>query len=171
MEKNNIVSKNNKTYRKDASQFFIAGELCRRSLIAVITLGNCPNTDILCSNVEATKFVHIQVKTFIPGSKTCSVGIKAEINYGSNFFWILGGIPKPKQNSNFEYYIIPSSEMAQNVSTANKAWLKAPGKKGQKHNDSNVRTVHIPPYKNFISWDIAEYKNRWDLIEKTLKAQ
>ena len=55
-----------KNYRGNASQFFIAGELCRRGYSAVVTLGNTPNTDILCSNLEGTKFVHIQVKTFVP---------------------------------------------------------------------------------------------------------
>ena len=55
-----------KNYRGNASQFFIAGELCRRGYSAVVTLGNTPNTDILCSNLEGTKFVHIQVETFVP---------------------------------------------------------------------------------------------------------
>jgi len=65
-----------KTFRANASQFFVAGELCRRGFNAVITLGNAANTDILCSNVAGTKFVHIQVKTYVPGNKTCSVGQK-----------------------------------------------------------------------------------------------
>jgi len=84
-----------KSTRGNASQFFIAGELCRRGYSAVVTLGNTPNTDILCSNIEGTEFVHIQAKTFIPGIRTCSVGKKAEKVYGPNFFWVLGGIPKP----------------------------------------------------------------------------
>ncbi len=88
---------NEKYYRqittRKCESVFIAGELCRRGLIAVVTMGNTPNTDILCSNVEGTKFVHIQVKTYIPGSSTCPVGVKAEKNYGKNFVWVLGGIP------------------------------------------------------------------------------
>jgi hypothetical protein len=36
--------------RGNASQFFIAGELCRRGYSAVVTLGNTPDIDILCSN-------------------------------------------------------------------------------------------------------------------------
>ena len=62
-----------KTFRGNASQFFVAGELCRRGYYAVVTRGNAANTDILCSNVAGTKFVHIQVKTYLPGNKTCSV--------------------------------------------------------------------------------------------------
>ena len=62
----------------------------------MVTLGNAANTDILCSNVAGTKFVHIQVKTYVPGNKTCSVGQKAEKEYQDNFFWVLGGIKSPR---------------------------------------------------------------------------
>ncbi len=109
------MSQKEKSSRGNASQFFVAGELCRRGYSAVVTLGNTPNTDILCSNLEGTKFVHIQVKTFVPGNRTCSVGMKAEKDFGENFFWVLGGIPKPNSNKNFEYYVIPALVMAKNI--------------------------------------------------------
>ena len=102
-----MSNRSDKGYRGDASQFFVAGELCRRGLVAVITMGNCPNTDILCSNAQGTKFVHVQVKTFVPGNRTCSVGVKAERDFGDNFFWVLGGIPTPQQTYPFEYYVVP----------------------------------------------------------------
>lgn len=158
-----------KITRGNSSQFFVAGELCRRGYSAVVTLGNTPNTDILCSNIEGTKFVHIQVKTFVPGNHTCSVGRKAERDFGEKFFWVLAGIPEPKSRANFEYYIIPSSEMSKNISKGHQTWLGTLGKKGQMHNDSRVRTVHLPPFKSFIGWDISEYRDRWDLIEQKLK--
>src|SRR5271163_4465778 len=79
-----------------ASQFFVAGELCRRGYYAVVTLGNTPNTDILCTNKGGTRFVHIQVKTFTPPrARHCIVGAKAEAAFGENFFWVLAGIPEP----------------------------------------------------------------------------
>lgn len=159
-----------KTYRGNASQFFVAGELCRRGYSAVVTLGNTPNVDVLCSNRAGTRFVHIQVKTFLPGNKTCSVGMKAQRNFGPSFFWILAGIPAPESEHPFQYYIIPSDDMAHNVSLAHEMWLKTPGAKGQAHRDSKVRTVHLPPHKSFNGWDITSYLNRWDLIEKQMKA-
>ena len=160
-----------KSTRGNASQFFIAGELCRRGYSAVVTLGNTPNTDILCSNIEGTRFVHIQVKTFVPGNRTCSVGMKAEKGFGENFFWVLGGIPKPNTNENFEYYIIPASVMAKNVVEAHQLWLKSPGVKGQDHKDNTVRTVYLPPYKSsYSNLDISKYRDRWDLIEQKLRA-
>ena len=156
--------------RGNASQFFVAGELCRRGYSAVVTLGNTPNTDILCSNIEGTKFVHIQVKTFKPGNKTCSVGRKAEKNFGPDFFWVLGGIPEPHSSAEFVYYIIPSAEMSENVRNAHLKWLSDPGIVRLQRQDSSVRTVHLPPGRNYIGWDISEYCNRWDLIEDRLKS-
>jgi len=160
-----------KTFRGNASQFFVAGELCRRGYSAVVTLGNTPNVDILCSNKAGTKFVHIQVKTFLPGNKTCSVGMKAQRDFGPSFFWILAGIPSPGSDVPFEYYIIPCKDMAHNVSKAHHLWLETPGAKGQAHKDSKVRTVHLPPHKSLIGWDISQYLNRWDLIEEKMKAE
>ena len=160
-----------KSYRGNASQFFVAGELCRRGYSAVVTLGNTPNVDILCSNKDGTRFAHIQVKTFLPGNKTCSVGMKTHKDFGPSFFWVLAGIPAPESNRSFEYYIIPSKDMARNVSNAHELWMKTPGAKGQDHKDSKVRIVHLPPHKSLIGWDISQYLNRWDLIEEKMKSE
>src|SRR4051812_38835457 len=157
-----------KSSRGNASQFFIAGELCRRGYSAVVTLGNTPNVDILCSNQKGTRFAHIQVKTFVPGNRTCSVGMKAMKNVGQTFFWILGGIPLPGSERPFEYYIIPSKIMSDNVSKAHELWLSTPGKKGQAHQDNKVRTVYLPPRKSINGWDISSFRDRWDLIEHVL---
>jgi len=158
----------NKNHRGSASQFFVAGELCRRGYVAVVTMGNTPNTDILCSNEEGTKFVHIQVKTFVPGIKTVSVGRKSEKDFGKNFVWVLGGIPHPNSESNFEYYIIPSKDISKNVLESHEIWMKTPGVKGQKHNESKIRTIHLPPKTCANGWSIEKYKNRWDIIESLL---
>jgi hypothetical protein len=87
-------------------------------------MGNSPNTDILCSNKAGTRFVHIQVKTFVPGGRTCSVGLKSEVSFGKNFFWILGGIPKADSELQFEYYVIPAAAMAENIVRSHRLWLK-----------------------------------------------
>lgn len=158
-----------KITRGNASQFFVAGELCRRGYSAVVTLGNTPNTDILCSNLEGTRFVHIQVKTFRAGSGSCSVGKKAEKCYGDQFFWVLGGIPEPGSEREFEYYIIPASVMSKNIKEMHQHWLHTPGRVGQEHNDSTFRSVLLPPSNSPLYWDVSPYRNRWDLIEEKLQ--
>jgi len=158
-----------KALRGHASQFFIAGELCRRGHTAVVTLGNTPNVDILCSNAAGTRFAHIQVKTFEPIKRSCSVGMKATRDFGPTFFWILGGIPRPDSDRPFEYYVIPSSAMAHHVSAAHAEWLSRPGKGGAKHKDSAIRTVLLPPCKSVTGWDVSQYRDRWDLIDRALR--
>jgi hypothetical protein len=157
-------------YRGNACQFFVAGELCRRGYSAVITLGNTPNTDILCSNIEGTRFVHVQVKTFLPGNKTCSVGLKAEKDFGPNFFWVLGGIPSPEQGSEFEYFVIPASDMAKNIQKGHQKWLQTPGRNNRPHAETAMRVVFIPPHgKSEFGWDVSPYRNAWHLIEEKLR--
>lgn len=99
-----------KSIKGAASQYFVAAELSRRGLVAALTLGNCPNTDILCSNSDATGFAHVQVKTFPLGKKKCMVGPRAEANPGRRFFWVLVGLPSPESGHPLEYYIIPARD-------------------------------------------------------------
>lgn len=132
-------------------------------------MGNTPNTDILCSNLAGTKFIHVQVKTYVPGSRTVSVGRKAEVDSGPSFFWILGGIPHPSSNDPFEYFVIPAEEVAKNVRESHQLWLATKGKNGREHKDSDVRTITLPPSKCFNGWDISKHKNNWIVIEDLLK--
>ena len=155
-----------KRHRADAAQFFVAAELCRRGLVAVVTLGNCPNTDILVSDANASGFCHIQVKTFRPNDRTVSVGQKAEQNPGERFFWVLAGIPEPNAKSQeYVFYILPASEMAKGVKAVHKLWSETPGKKGQRRNaETSMRTINLPPREEITGWSLLPYKNRWDLI-------
>lgn len=163
-----MSAEHDKSHRGNASQFFVAGELCRRGYAAVVTMGNTPNTDVLCSNRAGTKFVHIQVKTFVPGSMTCSVGRKAELDSGPNFFWVLGGIPLPDSIHPFEYFIIPSADMALNVREYHARWLSGIGKNGRVRQDSAVRAVGVGPKVYDYFWNVEAYRGRWDFIVKQL---
>jgi len=162
--------RHDKGYRGDAAQFFVAGELCRRKLVAVVTLGNCPNTDILVSNAEGTRFCHVQVKTFVPGNRTVSVGMKSQKEFGPSFFWILAGIPVPDSGSrDFEYYVVPSSEMARAVTASFDLWASRPGAKGQQRDASTtVRTIQLPPRAEPNGWSLEPYRAGWDRIVSAL---
>lgn len=165
-----MATEHDKSHRGNASQFYVAGELCRRGYAAVVTLGNTPNTDVLCSNRAGTRFAHIQVKTFVPGTKTCSVGAKAERQYGEAFFWVLAGIPSPGSPLPFRYYVIPCTDMAANVAGLHRQWLATPGKKGQQRNDNAVRAVAVANGAAPYCWDVAQYEDQWQLIERVLDA-
>jgi hypothetical protein len=160
------MDRSDKGYRGDAAQFFVAGELCRRGVVAVVTMGNSPNTDILCSNAQGTRFVHVQVKTFVPGGRTCSVGLKSERDYGEGFVWVLAGIPPPASPSPFQYYVIPAAEIASNVRECYRLWAEAPGRHGQPHQaaTNKIRAIFLPPRVNANGWSLEQYLDRWDII-------
>ncbi len=165
-----LHDRRDKGYRGDAAQFFVAAELCRRGLVAVVTLGNCPNTDILVSNAAGTRFVHVQVKTFVPGGRTCSVGKKAEIDGGEQFYWVLAGIPAPDSTGPFEYFVIPAKEISTNVRQNFELWAGAPGKQGQQRDRQQaVRTIRLPPGAEANGWTVAPYRDKWSLIESALR--
>lgn len=153
----------NKSLRGNAAQFFVAGELSRRGLVAAITLGNTPNTDILCSNIEGTKFVHIQVKAYIPGNRTCTLGSKEIAHRGGLFFWVLVGISPNESQAEIDYYIIPSEDMASNVNNQYETWLREDVRR-----KSKVRTLTFPHKIKAGGWDISAYKNNWRLIKGVL---
>lgn len=159
--------KMDKNIRGAAGQFFVAGELSRRGFVAALTMGNCPGTDILVSNRTATRTAHIQVKTFIPGASKCSVGQKAETNYGPNFFWVLAGIPLSSDSPPL-YFIIPAEVMAREIRTAHQNWRDTPGKAGQEHNETTFRAVLLPPLKSCLGWSVEEFRNNWGLLENWL---
>lgn len=163
------MERKDKGYRGDAAQFFVAGELCRRQLVAVVTMGNCPNTDILVSNAGGTRFCHVQVKTFVPGNTTVSVGMKSERDFGPLFFWVLAGIPVPDSGKDFEFYVVPSEDMAKAVSESFKLWVATPGKQGQKHDETTkVRSLQLPPRAEPNGWTLQPYLNGWDRIVRAL---
>jgi len=133
--------------------------------VAVVTMGNCPNTDILVSNAAGTKFCHVQVKTFVPGNRTVSVGMKSERNFGPLFFWVLAGIPVPDSGRDFEFYVVPSADMAQGVSQSFKLWAATLGVKGQPHDPTTkVRTIHLPPRVERSGFNLEPYRDGWDRI-------
>jgi hypothetical protein len=160
------VARGDKGHRADAAQFFVAAELCRRELVAAVTLGNCPNTDILVSNAGGTRFAHVQVKTFVPGIRTCSVGMKAERDFGPAFFWVLAGIPLPGTDRQFEYFVVPAAEMASVVTSSHRLWLSTPGARGQARSAENtIRAVFLPPRCEPSGWSLEPFRERWDLIQ------
>jgi hypothetical protein len=59
--------------------------------------------------------------------------------------------------------------MSKNVSDGYKKWLKNPGRNGRMHKENNMIATYLPPRENINGWQLDNYLNRWDLIEKKLK--
>ena len=56
------------------------------------------------------------------------------------------------------------------MSTDYRKWLNSRGAKGQKHKDTKVRAIHLPPHgSRHDVFDLAIYRDRWDLIDEKLR--
>ncbi|NBT25465.1 MAG: hypothetical protein EBT09_02660 [Actinobacteria bacterium] len=125
--------------------------------------------DVLCSNKAEAKFVHVQVKTFVPGAKSVLVGRKASVDRGPNFVWVLAGIPCADHPSEaFVYYVIPSPAMAAFAKEEHGRWLATPGRNGRPHQHNSAVAVSLSSATPMPDGTISTYLNKWSYITDLL---
>jgi len=135
-----------------AGEYFVAGELSRRGYLASITLRNTKGVDILASNKDATRQVAIQVKTNHHDKPEWILSAKAESYYAENLFYIFVNLKGDHLRPDF--YIVPSTVVAEYTHSTHKAWLDTPGSKGQPHKDSSIRKFRDPEGQYHDKWEI-----------------
>lgn len=137
----------------NAGEYFVAGELERRGFTVAVPMSNVKDFDILAINRETHDQFAIQVKTTGYKQKKWTLSKKNEELVGRNIFYVfvsLNELDAP------EYHIVPSKVVADTIKISHLNWLNTPGKKGQKHNDTNIRTFED---KNDL------YINCWNLLK------
>jgi len=135
-----------------AGEYLVAGELTRKGFIAALTMRNSKGVDILVSNDKATKTIGIQVKTNQGRLDWWLLTEKAEDYFAKNLFYVFVNL---NNGETPEFYIAPSEIVADFVKRYHRCWLKTPGRRGQKHNDTSLRCFQDSKRK---------YLNRWDLL-------
>jgi hypothetical protein len=136
-----------------SGEYLVAAELSMRGYIASITLRNTKGVDILCSNSDASKIVSIQVKTNSSSARNWMLNKKAEDYFADNLFYVFVNLNNNQKHPDF--FVVPSKVVAKYVTDGHANWLKIPGKKGQKHNDNQIRKFNDSKEK---------YLDRWDLL-------
>jgi len=136
-----------------SGEYFVAAELSRRGYIASITLRNTKGVDILCSNADVTRQFGVQVKTNKRSNREWVLTSKSEEYFADNLFYIFVNLHETKKAP--DYFIVPSSEVAQHAKETHQTWLDTPGRNGKVHNDTTMR--------KFVDFD-EKYLNRWDLL-------
>jgi hypothetical protein len=135
-----------------AGEYLVAGELSRRGYIASITLRNSKGVDILVTNEKATRTAAIQVKTKYGKGTAWVLSEKAEKYHAENLFYVFVSL---NYGEPADFYIVPSKVVAKTIKEHNRKWLRTPGLKGQKHNQTTMRTFRD---------DEKQYRNRYDLL-------
>ena len=121
--------------------------------MASITLRNNNCLDILASTGNGKHLVAIQVKTNQTGRRSWTLGAKAEAMKADNIYYVFVSLKGERERA--EYFIVPSKIVAKRIKTGHTKWLTTPGKQGQAHKDSSIRT--------FFDME-GEFLERWDLL-------
>lgn len=137
-----------------AGEYFVAGELSRRGLIASITLRNTRGVDVLVAGEDATRSAGVQVKTNQGSSKSWMLTKKAEALENDGLFYAfvnLNGL-----DAEPTYHIVPSAIVAERCRSSHSEWLATPGRGGRPHQDNSIR----------IFADAEDvWKDRWDVLD------
>lgn len=135
-----------------AGEYLVAGELSRRGYLATITLRNSKGVDVLVTNDKATRTAAIQVKTRYSKGTAWVLNEKAEKYHAPNFFYCFVSL---NYGEPADFYIVPSKVVAETIKKHNRNWLKTPGRAGQKHNQTTMRTFRD---------DEGKFLNHWNLL-------
>lgn len=136
-----------------SGEYYVAAELCRRGIIATITLKNMPNIDIIAASADGKKSVNIQVKTRRTDTQKNDFPITSSPikSKGNKFFYVF--VTLHKENPP-DYHIIPQPIVAKYVEGKHQSWLKADRKR-----KSGLRVLHQKALPLF-----EEYHNNWDIL-------
>ena len=135
-----------------SGEYLVAAELSMQGYIASITLRNTKGVDILCSNSNASKTISIQVKTNSSSKRTWILNKKAEDYVADNLFYVFVNLNNNQKHPDF--FVVPSNVVANYVKDGHVNWLRTPGKKGQKHNDNQMRKFDDPKEKYLSQWSL-----------------
>jgi len=135
-----------------AGEYLVAAELTRRGYIASLTQRNTHGIDILASSSDGTRQVAIQVKCDQTAGEEWMLSSKADLLSTPTLFYVFvrlhdGGTP--------EFFVVPSSVVAEFTSSSHKAWLAKPGKHGKAHKDTTIRV---------FSDGEARYRDGWSVL-------
>ena len=136
-----------------SGEYFVAAELSRRGYIASISLRNTRGIDILATNDAATRSITIQVKTNQLSQPKWILSEKGERFVSPLHYYVFVVLGDPAERPAF--YVVPSADVAAQLTADHEKWLATPGHRGQAHVDNPVR--------NFSDSD-GRYLEKWDLL-------
>lgn len=140
-----------------SGEYFVMAELTRLGYVASLTSKNTKAIDLLASNKKGSRMVSIQVKTSNKiKQKTWKMSKSVEDNISESLYYVLVNLNEGYEPS---YYIVPSKYLANRVKNDYEEWFERPGKKGQAHNETTMRTF------SFVDEEETEqYRDAWFLL-------
>jgi len=148
-----------------AGEHLVLSRLLSRGILASLSPFNAYKADILVNPTDGGKPLLIQVKTRTGKgpTKRWTMKSKHEDMADSNLFYCFVDLSEEHPS----VYVIPAKVVARVIKTGHENWLKTPGKRGQKHNDNDMRSIsNNPGLANKYAPDgwMDEYLEKWELL-------
>ncbi|MCJ2136684.1 hypothetical protein MKK69_21980 [Methylobacterium sp. J-026] len=161
------VERVNTTILGAAAEHYVMCQLLRRGLIAALAPAGVPDADIIVSNRL--------------GSSLAAVQVKARINVGTGG-WVLKAKHETIRRALLFYafvdfddapaaaprcWIVPSATVAEAITESHAAWLTTPGRNGQAHRDTEMRSFMHDYSRQGLGrsrgW-LDPYREAWHLV-------
>ena len=130
----------------NAGEYYVCAELCKRNILALITPKNNPLFDIVASDPEGKRSVHIQVKTMSTTNKQgwkLGVDIKRKKN-NPKLFVVLVNMHNKERN---DYYIYKYDDFANRVNEVYDEYISKKKKDGNSKKELNFRFFDFRYFK------------------------
>lgn len=137
-----------------AGEHLVLSRLLNRGFLAAPAPRGVEKVDILVNHLD--------------GKAPCLIQVKSRTGLDANAGWPLDGKNETIDDADIFYcfvalgdvesqvYVIPASQVAKVVRESHATWLRTPGAKGQKHNDSKMRKI-----RNKYSFSVKSAPNGW----------
>lgn len=158
--------KRDKNLTGAAGEHLVLSRLLSRGILASQAPRGTRKADILVNPLDGGQPLLIQVKTRsgVGARKRWAMNSKHEDVAEADLFYCFVDL----EEEHPMVYVIPSKVVAKVIKEGHAKWLRTPGAKGQKHNDSDMRSIsNAPRLSNKYApegW-MDKYLEKWELIQ------
>lgn len=149
-----------------AGEHLVLSRLLARDLLASQAPRGTRKADILVNPLDGGKPRLVQVKTRTADGRSLSwhMGVKHESMTEKDLFYCFVNL----EQVNSSVYVIPAKLVAKVVSDSHAEWLRTPGAKGQRHNDTDMRRIlndYGPNFKSVKPGWMDKHLEAWELLD------
>lgn len=141
-----------------AGEYFVVAELSLRGWLATVTIKNAPGIDVLARHSETGSLIALQTKTAGAGF-IFRLKQQDERPTDNPYDWYaLVGLKPSESPLRPDIYLVPRDVVSKQVAMSHAIWMYQPGKVGQQHKDSQMRTIQPDA--------VARFKDAWELLHR-----
>lgn len=159
-----VAHKTDTTLTGAAGEHLVLSRLLQRGIVAAQAPEGVRTIDLLVNPLDGGLPLFLQVKSR---------------QYGSDGGWHMRKKHEEVTDWNIFYcfvdfeptdpvvFVVPSEVVAVAISEDHKIWLSTPGRRGQAHNDHDMRRVRPTMFSMPTDW-MEEYRENWKLLDLAL---